>query len=68
MVIEFRGPAVGVAGDSLSGFQGAVIFQSFLTSTLKQKEPQSPLFLAALGKTDKLSRRPLVRTDVRAET
>ena len=26
-VIEFRGPAVGVAGDPLSGFQGAVIFQ-----------------------------------------
>jgi hypothetical protein len=26
-VIEFRGPAVGMAGDSLSGFQGAVIFQ-----------------------------------------
>jgi hypothetical protein len=26
-VIEFRGSAVGVTGDSLSGFQGAVIFQ-----------------------------------------
>jgi hypothetical protein len=26
-VIEFCGPAVGVAGDSLSGFKGAVIFQ-----------------------------------------
>ena len=26
-VIEFRGAAVGVAGDPLSGFQGAVIFQ-----------------------------------------
>ena len=26
-VIEFRRSAVGVAGDSLSGFQGAVIFQ-----------------------------------------
>jgi hypothetical protein len=26
-VIEFSGPAVGVAGDTLSGFQGAVIFQ-----------------------------------------
>jgi hypothetical protein len=26
-IVEFRGPAVGVAGDSLSGFQGAVIFQ-----------------------------------------
>jgi hypothetical protein len=29
-VIEFRGPAVGVAGDSLRGFQGAVIFQKIL--------------------------------------
>jgi hypothetical protein len=26
-IIEFRGSAVGVAGDSLSGFKGAVIFQ-----------------------------------------
>ena len=26
-VIEFRGSAVGVAGDSLSGFKGAVIFK-----------------------------------------
>ena len=26
-VIEFRGAAVGVTGDSLSGFQCAVIFQ-----------------------------------------
>jgi hypothetical protein len=26
-VIEFRGPAVGMAGDPLSGFKGAVIFQ-----------------------------------------
>ena len=26
-VIEFRGPAVGVAGYPLSGFKGAVIFQ-----------------------------------------
>jgi hypothetical protein len=26
-VIEFRGPAVGVAGNSLSGFKSAVIFQ-----------------------------------------
>ena len=25
-VIKFRGPAVGVAGDSLSGFKRAVIF------------------------------------------
>jgi len=26
-VIEFRGPAVGMAGDPLRGFKGAVIFQ-----------------------------------------
>jgi len=26
-VVKFGGPAVGVASDSLSGFQGAVIFQ-----------------------------------------
>jgi hypothetical protein len=26
-VIEFRGPAVGVTSDALSGFKGAVIFQ-----------------------------------------
>jgi hypothetical protein len=26
-VIEFCGPAVGVAGNPLSGFKGAVIFQ-----------------------------------------
>ena len=26
-VIEFRGPSIGVAGDPLSGFQSAVIFQ-----------------------------------------
>jgi hypothetical protein len=26
-VVEFRSPAVGVAGDSLSGFKSAVIFQ-----------------------------------------
>jgi hypothetical protein len=26
-VIQLCGPAIGVAGDSLSGFQGAVIFQ-----------------------------------------
>jgi hypothetical protein len=26
-IIEFRSSAVGVAGDSLSGFKGAVIFQ-----------------------------------------
>ena len=26
-VIEFRGPAVGMAGYTLSGFKGAIIFQ-----------------------------------------
>jgi hypothetical protein len=26
-VIEFRRPAIGMAGDSLSGFKSAVIFQ-----------------------------------------
>ena len=26
-VVEFRSAAVGVAGDSLSGLQGAVVFQ-----------------------------------------
>ncbi len=26
-IVEFRGPAVGVAGDPLGGFKGAVIFQ-----------------------------------------
>jgi len=28
-VVEFRGPAVGAACDSLNGFDGAVIFQKF---------------------------------------
>jgi hypothetical protein len=39
--------------------------KNFSTSTLKQleKEPQSPLFPASIGKTGKLSRRPLVSTD-----
>jgi hypothetical protein len=27
VLIEFRSAAVGMAGDSLSGFKGAVIFQ-----------------------------------------
>ena len=26
-IIKFRGPTVGVTGDSLSGFKGAVIFE-----------------------------------------
>src|SRR5438132_3937880 len=36
--------------------------QHLKTSGL-EKEPQSPLFPASIGKTGKLSRRPLVRTD-----
>jgi len=32
-------------------------------NALLEKEPQSPLFPASIGKTGKLSRRPLVRTD-----
>jgi integrase len=34
-----------------------------LKATGPEKEPGSPLFPAAIGKTGKLSRRPLVRTD-----
>ena len=30
---------------------------------ISQREPDSPLFPAAIGKTGKLSRRPLVRAD-----
>jgi hypothetical protein len=26
-IIKFRGPAIGVASDSLRGFEGAIIFQ-----------------------------------------
>ena len=35
----------------------------YLKATGLEKEPESPLFPAAIGKTGKLSRRPLVRTD-----
>jgi integrase/recombinase XerD len=35
----------------------------YLKATGLEKEPQSPLFPASIGKTGKLSRRPLVRTD-----
>ena len=35
----------------------------YLKATGLEKEPQSPLLPAALGKTGKLSRRPLMRTD-----
>jgi hypothetical protein len=33
-IIEFRGPAVGVAGDTLGGFQGAMIFQKIRNKLL----------------------------------
>ena len=39
------------------------LLDQYLKATGLEKEPQSPLFPAALGKTGKLSRRPLVRTD-----
>src|ERR1700735_3495255 len=39
------------------------ILDQYLKETGLEKEPESPLFPAALGKTGKLSRRPLVRTD-----
>jgi len=29
-VIELRGPAIGVAGNSLSGFESAIIFQKLV--------------------------------------
>jgi hypothetical protein len=35
----------------------------YLQATGLEKEPDSPLFPAAIGKTEKLSRRPLARTD-----
>jgi hypothetical protein len=34
-VIEFRGPAVGVAGDALSGFKGPVIFQKIRNASCR---------------------------------
>ena len=39
------------------------ILDQYLKATGLEKEPESPLFPAAWGKTGKLSRRPLVRTD-----
>ena len=39
------------------------LLDQYLKATGLEKEPQSPLFPAAIGKTGKLSRRPLVRTD-----
>jgi site-specific recombinase XerC len=39
------------------------LLDQYLKATGLEKEPQSPLFPASIGKTGKLSRRPLVRTD-----
>jgi hypothetical protein len=41
------------------------LLDEYLKATGLGAEPGSPLFPAALGKTGKLSRRPLVRTDAR---
>jgi hypothetical protein len=41
----------------------AAIKMLFDYLVISQREPDSPLFPAAIGKTGKLSRRPLVRTD-----
>ncbi len=40
----------------------AAIKMLFDYLVISQREPDSPLFPAAIGKTGKLSRRPLVRT------
>jgi integrase len=39
------------------------LLDEYLKATGLEKEPGSPLFPTALGKTGKLFRRPLVRTD-----
>ena len=39
------------------------LLDQYLKATGLEKEPQSPLFPTSMGKTGKLSRRPLVRTD-----
>jgi integrase/recombinase XerD len=39
------------------------LLDQYLKASGLEKEPGSPLFPAAIGKTGKLSRRPLVRTD-----
>jgi integrase/recombinase XerD len=39
------------------------LLDQYLKATGLEKEPQSPLFPASIGKTGKSSRRPLVRTD-----
>jgi hypothetical protein len=41
----------------------AAIKMLFDYLVISRREPDSPLFPAAIGKTGKLSRRPLVRTD-----
>jgi hypothetical protein len=41
----------------------AAIKMLFDYLVISQRKPDSPLFPAAIGKTGKLSRRPLVRTD-----
>jgi integrase/recombinase XerD len=40
------------------------LLDQYLKATGLEKEPQSPLFPVSIGKTGKLSRRPLVRTDM----
>jgi integrase/recombinase XerD len=39
------------------------LLDRYLKASGLEKEPGSPLFPASIGKTGKLSRRPLVRTD-----
>ena len=39
------------------------LLDQYLKASGLEKEPQSPLFPASIGKTGKLSRRSLVRTD-----
>jgi integrase/recombinase XerD len=39
------------------------LLDQYLKASCLEKEPESPLFPAAVRKTGKLSRRPLVRTD-----
>jgi integrase/recombinase XerD len=39
------------------------VLDQYLKASGFEKEPGSPLFPASIGKTGKLSRRPLVRTD-----
>jgi integrase/recombinase XerD len=41
------------------------LLDQYLKASGLEKEPQSPLFPASIGKTGKLSRRPLVRTDAK---